>query len=64
MTGKNVHRMTTMVLSLSMAIIGLALIVQALSGGSGVVVRMLLGVLFVVAGSGRLYLLARKGSGA
>lgn len=56
--------MGTTVLSLAMAIIGLVLIVQAaLGGGSGLVVRLLLGVLFVMAGSGRLYLLARKSRG-
>jgi hypothetical protein len=62
MMGKNVHRMSTTVLSLSMAIIGLVLIVQAISGGGrGVIVRLLLGILFVAAGSGRLYLQARRG---
>lgn len=56
--------MGTTVLSLAMAIIGLVLIVQAaVGGGSGLVVRLLLGVLFVMAGSGRLYLLARKSRG-
>lgn len=65
MTGKSVHRMGTAVLSVSMAIIGLVLIVQAASqGGSGTLVRLLLGVLFVAAGSGRLYLLTRKSRGA
>jgi hypothetical protein len=61
MTGKGVHRTGTAVLSLAMAIVGVVLIVQAASaGGQGVVVRLLLGVLFLAAGSGRLYLLARK----
>jgi hypothetical protein len=61
MTPKSVHRMGTVVLSVSMAIIGLVLIAQAASeGGSGTIVRLLLGFLFVAAGSGRLYLLARK----
>lgn len=60
MTGKGVHRITTVVLSLSMAAIGIVLLAQALSGGSGVVVRLLLGALFVAAGSGRLYLVHRR----
>lgn len=65
MSGKSVHRTGTALLSISMAIIGLVLIVQAIVGdGRDVVVRLLLGVLFVVAGSGRLYLLARKSRGA
>jgi hypothetical protein len=60
MTGKNVHRMSTTVLSLAMAIIGLALVVQAVSGGgAGMIARLLLGILFVAAGSGRLYLQLR-----
>jgi hypothetical protein len=65
MTGKSVHRVGTAALSASMAIIGLVLIVQAASeGGSGTIVRVLLGILFVAAGSGRLYLLTRKSPGA
>lgn len=57
--GKSVHRLGTTALSLSMALIGLALIAQAVSGGSGVVVRLLLGALFLAGGCGRLYVLAR-----
>lgn len=60
MTGKGVHRITTVVLSLTMVVIGIALLAQALSGGAGVVVRLLLGALFVAAGSGRLYLAHRR----
>jgi hypothetical protein len=56
----NAHRTGTAVLSLSMAIIGLVLLAQALSAG-GAIVRLVLGVLFLAAGSGRLYLLAREG---
>jgi len=57
--------MGTYVLSLAMAAIGLALIVQALSGHGGVISpRLLLGVLFVAAGAGRAYIQVRKGPGA
>ncbi len=64
MSGKSVHRTGTALLSLAMAVVGLVLIAQALAGGSpGIVVRLLLGVLFVVAGSGRIYLLVRKSRG-
>ena len=53
--------MSTMVLSLLMAGIGLALIVQALSGGaSPFSPRLLLGVLFVAAGCGRWYVETRR----
>jgi hypothetical protein len=62
MTGRQVHRSGTFVLSLLMAVIGVALIVQAVSGhGSAISPRMLLGVLFIAAGLGRLYLEAKRG---
>jgi hypothetical protein len=57
--------MGTYVLSLAMVAIGLALIVQALSGHGGVISpRLLLGVLFIAAGAGRAYIEVRKGRGA
>jgi len=53
-----------LVLSLLMAIIGVALIVQAVRGhGSIVSPRLLLGVLFVAAGGGRVYVESRRGRG-
>ena len=49
-------------LSLLMAAIGLALIVEAVGGhGSVLSPRLLLGVLFVAAGVGRLYVEVRRG---
>ncbi len=64
MTGRQAHRTGTFVLSLLMGVIGVALIVQAVSGhGSVVSPRLLLGVLFVAAGGGRLYLETRRGGG-
>jgi uncharacterized membrane protein YcjF (UPF0283 family) len=61
MTGRQLHRSTTVVLSLAMAAIGVALIVQAFTGHGGVITsRLLLGVLFVAAGLGRLYIEARR----
>jgi hypothetical protein len=63
MTGRGVHSTATRVLSLLMAAIGLALIVQVAAGHGGIASpRMLLGALFVVVGCGRLYLQTR-GSG-
>jgi hypothetical protein len=49
-------------LSLLMAAIGVALVGQGVSGGvvSG---RLLLGVLFIAAGLGRLYIQHRRGRG-
>jgi hypothetical protein len=62
MIGRQVHRSGTFVFSLLMAVIGVALIVQVVSGhGSAISPRMLLGVLFLAAGIGRLYLEAKRG---
>ncbi len=64
MTGRGVHRYSTVVLSLLMAAIGVALVGQAVGGGGSVVSgRLLLGVLFLAAGCGRLYLERRRGRG-
>jgi predicted membrane channel-forming protein YqfA (hemolysin III family) len=61
MSGRRMHSASTLVLSLLMATIGVALIVQAVSGhGSIVSPRLLLGVLFFAAGGGRIYLQVRR----
>lgn len=65
MTGRHAHRAGTWVLSLLMAAIGVALIVQAVAGhGSAISPRLLLGVLFIAAGGARLYLEVRRDRGA
>jgi hypothetical protein len=65
MTGRQAHRVGTRVLSVVMAAIGVALIVQAVAGnGSALSPRLLLGALFIAAGLGRLYLERRRGRGA
>jgi hypothetical protein len=65
MNSRQAHRSGTMVLSLLMAAIGVALIVEAVDGhGSAISPRLLLGVLFVAAGAGRLYVEVRRGRGA
>ena len=65
MIGRQAHRAGTWVLSLLMAAIGVALIVQAVAGHGGVISpRLVLGVLFVAGGAGRLYLEIRRGRGA
>ena len=62
MTGRQVHRTATMVFSLLMLAIGLALVVETVVGhGSAISPRMLLGVLFIAAGVGRLYVEIRRG---
>jgi len=53
--------MGTLVLSLVMVAVGLALIVQVVSGNAGSFSpRLLLGVLFVAAGCGRWYVEVRR----
>jgi hypothetical protein len=54
-----------MALSVLMALIGIVLLVQAVDGHGGMLsARTLLGVLFLAAGVGRLYVERRRGSGA
>jgi len=57
MTGRTVHRSGTVLFSVLMVAIGLALIGQTLGSGASVLsARLLLGVLFLAAGVARLYL--------
>jgi hypothetical protein len=64
MNGRQAHRMATFALSLAMAAIGLALIVEAFSGhASAISPRLLLGVLFIAAGCGRWYVEIRRTRG-
>jgi hypothetical protein len=56
-----VHRATTRLLSLAMLVLGLAMIVRAVSGGGGpLAVGVIFGVLFIAAGVGRLWVAARR----
>ena len=56
--------MGTLVRSLAMAVIGVALIIQAITGhGSLLSPRLLLGVLFIAAGGGRWYVEVRRQGG-
>jgi hypothetical protein len=62
MTGRTVHRSGTYVLSVLMTVIGVALIVQVLTGDGGLLsARLLLGVLFLAGGLARLYLERKRG---
>jgi hypothetical protein len=62
MNGRRVHRGGTLLLSLAMLVIGLALIVQSLSqSASPISARLLLGVLFMAAGVGRMYIEIKRG---
>jgi hypothetical protein len=64
MSGRQIHRAGTMALSVLMVAIGVALTVQALTGASVVSGRLLLGLLFLAAGAGRLYLEHKRGRGS
>jgi hypothetical protein len=61
MLAQRIHRNSTLVLSLLMIVLGVALIVQAITGDGGVLSsRLLLGVLLAAAGGGRIYLERRR----
>ncbi|HUN77290.1 MAG TPA: hypothetical protein VMU32_00045 [Solirubrobacteraceae bacterium] len=62
MNGRRIHRSATVTLSAAMALIGLALAAEAISGHGGIVSpRMLVAVLFLAAGVGRMYVERRRG---
>ena len=54
---QQLHRHSTRVFSIAMIVIGIALVVRTVdAGGGAVAIGVLLGVLFIAAGAGRLYL--------
>jgi hypothetical protein len=61
-----VHRSGTLLMSVLMAAIGVALIVEAIVGvrRGAISVLLVAGVLFVAAGVGRLYIELKRGTGA
>jgi multisubunit Na+/H+ antiporter MnhB subunit len=62
---RQLHRSTTRLLSLAMIVIGVLLVVRTLAaGGGGLALGLILGVLFVVAGSARIYLQTRQERGS
>jgi hypothetical protein len=56
MSGSEVYRLGIFVLSIAMAVVGIALIAESLIAGGAILARVLLGVLFLAAGAGRLYM--------
>jgi uncharacterized membrane protein HdeD (DUF308 family) len=66
MRGRDVHHRGTLLFSLLMVVIGVALIVQVIGGdgGGALSARLLLGVLFLAAGVGRTYVELRRSRGA
>jgi hypothetical protein len=60
-SGREVHRGATAVLSTAMLLIGVAMIVSTLARGGGpLALGLILGILFVLVGAGRLYVLRRS----
>ena len=58
---RNLHRDGTRVMSVLMLVIGVALVVSTIARGGGpIALGVLLGILFVLVGAGRLYI-ANKG---
>jgi uncharacterized membrane protein HdeD (DUF308 family) len=59
---RDVHRQTTLLFSSVLVLLGVAMIVRTVvAGGSALATGLLLGVLFIAAGAGRIYLALRPG---
>ncbi|HSD81736.1 MAG TPA: hypothetical protein VLB47_13800 [Solirubrobacteraceae bacterium] len=59
---RDVHRGATLVLSSVMIVLGVAILVSTVARGGGpLAIGILLGVLFVLAGAGRLYVERARG---
>jgi hypothetical protein len=62
MNGRGIHRGGTFLLSVAMVAIGVVVVVQSLSEKADPLsARLLLGILFLAAGVGRLYVEIRRG---
>jgi uncharacterized membrane protein HdeD (DUF308 family) len=59
MNGRRLHRSATMALSALMFAIGVALLAEAIAGGRAV--AGVVGVLFLAAGAGRIYVERQRG---
>ncbi len=61
-SGRNAHRQLTTLTSIVLVLLGVAMIIRTLAAGGGVVaLGILLGVLFVAAGLGRIFIARRTG---
>jgi hypothetical protein len=59
---RELHRGATRVMSVAMIVIGVAMIVSTLArGGGALALGLLLGLLFVAAGAGRIYVARDRG---
>jgi uncharacterized membrane protein YadS len=62
MNGRGIHRGGTFLLSIAMVAIGVVVVVQSLAESADPLsARLLLGILFLAAGVGRLYVEIRRG---
>ena len=60
---RDLHRQTTGLLSVILVILGVALIVRTIvAGGGGLAFGLLMGLLFIAAGVGRMYINTRLAS--
>lgn len=58
----DIHRTTTTIMSAIMVVIGIAMVASTLARGGGpAAIGVLLGLLFLVAGAGRIYVGRRPG---
>jgi hypothetical protein len=65
MNGRGLHRGMTFAMSLAMVAIGLVVVVQSLADSTGALAgRLLIGILLVAAGVGRIYIEVRRGRDA
>ena len=54
--GSDLHRRSTMLLSLALVVLGVAMIIRTVTAGGGVLATgLLLGTLFILAGVGRIW---------
>jgi multisubunit Na+/H+ antiporter MnhB subunit len=61
---RDLHRQTTGLMSVILVVLGVAIVVRTLAAGGGALaLGLILGVLFVAAGLGRLYVNARFARG-
>lgn len=59
--GRGMHRAVTLLLSMAMVVIGLAMLVRTLGAGGGpLALGIVLGLLFVAAGASRFYFTWRR----
>ena len=62
MNGRGIHRGGTFLLSIAMVAIGVVVVVQSIGESADPLsARLLLGILFLAAGIGRLYVEIRRG---